>query len=76
MPYKVKLTYFKKSGKYYSEGEYITTLEHMHQIFEEVGKRIKSGRLPGLIEGVNDFHVLVEVPNHPYEYPALFVLED
>lgn len=30
---KVKLTYFKRSGKYYSEGEYETKMVHMFEIF-------------------------------------------
>lgn len=32
----VKLTYFKKSGKYYGEGEYETKFNQMFEVFDEV----------------------------------------
>lgn len=36
------LTYFKKSGKYYSEAEYTSELELDYEIYEEV-RRMVSG---------------------------------
>lgn len=70
MSHKVKLTYFKKSGKYYSEGEYITEKEHMFEIFDEVSNMRVSSKLPGTSHGA-DFIVFVECPGHENEFPAL-----
>jgi len=74
--FEVKLSYFKKSGKYYSYGNYYTNHKEMFEIFEEVQQKTKSGKLPDLIEGYSDFVVLVEVPNHPNNYPALINLPE
>lgn len=70
---KVKLTYFKETGKYYSEGEYETLKEHMFEIFREVRGRKIQGCLPGLIQGTNEFIVLIEVPDHPHDHPHLIL---
>lgn len=57
----VKLTYFKKSGKYYSEGEYESEVPEYHdwQIYEEVRKFQTDGKLPGLVDGCVEFDILV-----------------
>lgn len=68
---KVKLTYFRVFGKYYSEGEYDTNQLHLFEIFEEVAKLIENRKLPGLIEGHGSYIVLVDVPEHPNNHPAL-----
>lgn len=68
----VELTYFKPSGKYYSEGIYETQKEYMFQIFNEVRLMQKACRLPGLIDG-RGFIVLVDSPNHPDAYPGLVI---
>jgi hypothetical protein len=75
---KVKLIYFKRSGKYYTSGEYETQREHMFQIYEEVGEFRQQGFLPGLVnrsEG-HTFVVLVEVPDHPNNVPQLIGADD
>ena len=46
---KVHLTYFKPSGKYYSEGEYTTALEYSFDIYPQV-RNMKKGEFPGLNE--------------------------
>jgi hypothetical protein len=69
--YTVKLTYFKQGGKYYSEGEYETQLEPLHEIFDEVREIYRRKRLPGLMAGHSDFIVLIEVPDHPHDHPHL-----
>lgn len=71
--YKVELTYFHPSGKYYSSGEYATKKGHMFEIFDEVRRMRDSGSLPGLVAGYNPFIVLVKVPKHPHEYPRLII---
>lgn len=70
---KVKLTYFKRTGKFYSEGEYETECEHMYQIFREVRQLWEARRLPGLCENHSDFIVLIGVPDHEHDYPHLIV---
>lgn len=67
----VKLTYFKPSGKYYSNGEYETTKEHMFDIFDEVNDLLTNKKLPGLVEGHSLFNVLIDVPRHPNNHPHL-----
>jgi hypothetical protein len=78
----VKLTYFQKSGKYYTESEYTTQLKNLDfapypglwEIFAEVQQMRDSGNLPGLVKGAKEFHVLVDVPEHPHRHPALILL--
>lgn len=66
----VKLTYFKQSGKYYSEGTYTTEHELYHDfdIIPEVVVMRDNGNLPGLVTGAGkEFHIVVmaesEVPH-------------
>lgn len=68
--YKVNLTYFKESGKYYTNGEYISHKEHMFEIFDEVKELKRCKRLPGLQSGWWDYGILIGVPNHPHDHPA------
>ena len=58
---KVKLQYFKASGKYYSEGEYDTSLEDW-EVYAEVKTMLRLGTLPGLRDGCVEFDVLVLPP--------------
>ena len=69
----VKLTYFRRSGKYYTEGEYNSEKRHMHEIFDEVQLKSEMGTLPGLMKGHSDFIVLIDVPEHPNNHPRLVV---
>ena len=80
---KVKLTYFKSSGKYYSDGEYETSIPHIEllhggakapplfQIWDEVAGMMVRGQLPDLIPGHSNFSVLVDVPDHPHRHPRM-----
>lgn len=68
---KVKLTYFKQSGKYYTDGEYDTNKEALYEIWDEVRSKQVAGELPGLIVGCTKFTILVEVPDHPHAHPHL-----
>jgi hypothetical protein len=70
---KVQLTYFKDTGKYYSEGEYETELDSLTKIWEEVRAMIQQGKCPGLLEGRHDFHTLVNVAGHRHEHPRLML---
>lgn len=69
----VRLTYFKQSGKYYSKGSFrINSDTSMLDIHEQVKGMIVAGRLPGLVEGVSEFIVLVEVSRRLHNFPTLF----
>jgi len=45
---KVKLDYFKASGKWYASGEYETEMPHLFQVQSEVLFLKQRGELPGL----------------------------
>lgn len=62
---KVKLTYFKRSGKYYANGEYRTDPMMYYDIVTEVRRMLNGGNLPGLVDGCKEFDILVEVRNAP-----------
>ncbi len=68
---KVHLTYFKPSGKYYSEGEYTTALEHSFDIYPQVGN-MKKGEFPGLNESTLWGGYILVVPDNGV--PALIDL--
>lgn len=68
---KVQLTYFRLNGKFYTDGEYDTDVVHLFQIFEQVDRLRRERKLPGLKDGHSPFIVLVEVPDHPHDHPAL-----
>lgn len=76
--WQVRLTYFKRSGKFYTEGS-LEVLEgaDLTAIWELVREIRKKGRLPGLSQGEliggPEFIVLVNVPGHPHEHPHIIV---
>jgi hypothetical protein len=74
--YDVHLTYFRKNGKYYTDGKYVSYKQHLFEIWEEIGNLKDTGKLPGLSEGTKEFHILIEVPNHPHAHPTLFIVKD
>jgi len=70
--YKIKLTYFKESGKYYTEDFYETDKLWMFEIIEEV-KQMKEGqRLPGISGNEWIIHIEAE-ESHPNGYPCLIL---
>lgn len=70
---RVQLTYFKDTGKYQNEGEYETNLEHLFEIWEEVREMLSQGKRPGLVDGHEGYHVLVNVAGHIHEHPRLLI---
>lgn len=70
----VKLIYFKSSGRYYSEGSYMTNKENLGEIWEEVRGMQRTKNLPGLMAGHSEFHVSVDVPDHPHRHPHLILI--
>jgi hypothetical protein len=69
----VKLTYFKDTGSYYSEGELEVAKDtpFWADIYKEVRERVASGDLPGLVQGAR-FHTLIEDPDG-YGVPQLIL---
>ena len=69
---RVKLTYFKWSGKYYTNGQYDTKLTSLLDIWNEVVHKQEAGHLPGLAQEAREFLILVRVPTHPHNHPHIF----
>jgi len=70
----VKLTYFKESGKYYSEGSYMTSKRAFHEIVDEVTRKLRDGDCAGLADhGMvrNGFTALVEIQDDKLGVPFL-----
>lgn len=72
--YKITLQYFKKSGKYYSEGHYFTEKSYMGDVFDEIYQKLKDENLPGLRRGAVEFIIYVDADEHPNGFPALLNL--
>lgn len=73
----VKLTYFKRSGKLYTSGTYLTACEHMFEIYREVALKRVRGELPDLAPHHQmNCTVLVEAPEHKYNVPQLIGADD
>ena len=71
---KVKIDYFKRNGKWYSEAEYETRLDDLWMIWREVWQKILVGDAPGLAPHPGEsyeFIALVDVPDHPYRHPHI-----
>ena len=68
-----RLTYFKKRGKYYADGDFqVSSQLQLFEIWEKVAQMRKAGKLPGLVEGAGEeFSILVDVPGHPHAHPHL-----
>lgn len=75
-PFKVKLTYFKDTGKYYSEGEYESRCLQLYAIWDEVRDMLRKGKRPGLVDGHSFPYVLIEVPDHPHAHPRLCIVKE
>lgn len=73
---RVEIQYFKGTGKYYSSGEYFTSLTLMQDIFHECIEKLQSGDCPGLANNAvlrSGFAAIITVPDHPHNHPFLFV---
>jgi hypothetical protein len=75
---KVKLTYFKPSGKYYGEGDYQTEKKSFWEIVEEVYTKLLSGDNPGLIDSAvmrNDFTTTIGVEDEVLGIPHVITTQ-
>lgn len=71
---KITLTYFKDTGKFYSEGEYETDTPY-YNVGPEVRRMLRAGNNPGLIDGAvmrNGFHTHIwsDEGGYPILVPA------
>lgn len=69
----VKLSYFKPTGKWYSDGEMTVDPMPLYEIWGRVASLAQGRLLPGLQEGHSEFIVLVDVPDHPHAHPHLII---
>lgn len=70
----VELIYFRKGGKFYSEGKFeVDSTTSLWGIWDMVKKMHKDGELPGLVSGARFPFIHVNVPGHEHEHPWLFV---
>lgn len=65
---KVSITYFKQSGKFYSQGEYESSCTNMFTVFQEVRDLFAQDKRPGLVDGPMEFCAVVDSDDG---YPAL-----
>jgi len=70
---KIELLYFKPHGKYYSTGELEINEAPMYSVIDYVKRLKEEKKLPGLIEGHSDFHVVITGNGHPRGFPALLL---
>lgn len=70
---KVRIVYYKDTGKYYSEGYYESEKDSMYEIFDEVRLMLVSGKRPGLVDGFSHFHVVVDCPDWVNNVPQLML---
>ena len=67
----IKLTYFRKTGKYYCDGSFQVSVNNtIHGIWNQVLNMRNSGELPGLVHGAGrEFNILIQCPEHPHDHP-------
>jgi len=75
---KVTVTYFKKSGKWYSSEEIETELDDYYGIINMVKNMQYLGKLPGLVDGGGKEFIIEVIPHQKdYSIPHLiFPLEN
>lgn len=72
---KVRVTVFKSSGKYYTDEEIELPVDHHHEMVEYIRNLIAEKKIPGLVEGADEFHVLAVLidENGDVGVPHLFL---
>lgn len=69
--YEIKLEYFKRSGKFYTEAIYETKLEWMFDISDEIRNMRRQEILPGISGG--EWIIHVNADKVPHGYPLLIL---
>lgn len=72
---KIKLSYFRPSGKFYASGELMWPDDQaMFKLFDHIKYLQQEGDLPGLVKfGGKAFYIHVDADMHPRDYPALIL---
>ena len=73
---KVKITYYKATGKWYSDEEFESKLPEgssLHHYWEELEQMFAHHKRPGLLDGENEFFVVIEVPGHEHAHPRMIL---
>ena len=77
---KIKLTYFRLFGKFYTNEEYdFAAADHtwlLNDIWAHIEQLRDEKRLPGLKEGHSDYIIAVSVPDHPNDHPVLILPDE
>jgi hypothetical protein len=68
---KVKLQYFKQSGKYYAEGEFETDEVQAYHVHEQVRQMQELGTLPGLAAGCREYDIYVDTSALDSHFPVI-----
>jgi hypothetical protein len=73
--YRVKLGIFKSTGKWYTDGSYVSKEGSLYEVWDEVRLMQRECRLPGLAPGADQtkFIVYVETPDFPEEAAHLIL---
>lgn len=73
----VKITYFKLTGKYYTDCTYNSKLPDdtpLFEIWNELREKFKQRKAPGLNSGsCDEFIAYIDVPEHPNNHPRLII---
>lgn len=69
----VTVKYFKTTGKYYGEGEFKSTGGTIWEILNELRGKLDNDIRPGLVDGKNEYIIIMEVPGHPHDHPTLIL---
>ena len=69
---KYKATYFKESGKYYTEGEGVCEVDHYWELPAAIKKQRDEKDLPGVTGGTG-FYIVVE-PLEPENFQIPFMI--
>jgi hypothetical protein len=70
------LIYFKTSGKYYTEAEYVPISQSYYDAIEEVRNLKEKGELPGLVKGATEFNILINLLHDPDDVPYLIINQE
>lgn len=73
MPVHIEITYFKRSGKYYTEGEVDVPGPHFHDAVAQLRAMLDAGDYPGLVKGCSEFDVHARVFTEFGPLPFLIV---
>lgn len=72
MTYKVRLSYFRQTGKFLTTAETMIVHDEIVEIWEEIDDMRRLGQLPGLRPGAGrDLFIIVDVPDHPQRVPHM-----